>query len=196
MPQVKDPTRDALSTLRNTQPVSAIHCAQKQEISDEMWLILGSWRVWTQNAWLQKLLEKLLEKAHLWHQLRKQTQIQQLACFGISDFLTVMNAVWTHLLKNCAFKINGVIMEERGLRQREKGRGSPVDRLEVLMFAELQLREEVNTDFCRENNRIITKIKINCHIINSGTLESIDVRCQRLLKFSLLMWQTFNLCFQ
>lgn len=47
-------------------------------------------------------------------------------------------------------------MEERGVRQREKGRGSPVDRLEVLMFAGLQLREEVNTDFCRENNRIIT----------------------------------------
>lgn len=31
-----------------------------------------------------------------------------------------------------------------GVRERE-GRGSPVDRLEVLMFAE-QLMEEVNTD--------------------------------------------------
>lgn len=28
--QVKDPGRDALSTLRNTQPISAIHCTQKQ----------------------------------------------------------------------------------------------------------------------------------------------------------------------
>lgn len=28
LPQVKDPRWDALSTLRNTQPISAIHCGQ------------------------------------------------------------------------------------------------------------------------------------------------------------------------
>lgn len=28
--QVKDPRRDALSALRNTQPISAIHCGQTQ----------------------------------------------------------------------------------------------------------------------------------------------------------------------
>lgn len=55
-------------------------------------------------------------------------------------------------MNTSTLKINGFIMEEGGV----KGRGSPVDRLEVLMFAELQLSEEVNTDFCRENNRIIT----------------------------------------